>query len=361
MNFATDIVPTLTPEQYRLMRANSYLRLVSAKMHGGGSNADAISFFEARWGSDPHLDLVRKAAVNPGTTSEPSWAAPLAGIKPLTDAFVELARPASLLGKLQALSAVTAPFNVAVPVQTGGATFKWVSQGAALPVGNMQLTGPTLPILKAGGILVLTAELWKLATPVATTIVRNELIRGLAQYLDTGLTDPTNAGVSGEQPASITNGAPSIASAGTSAANLLTDLKALIATFIAANPNAASIALIMSPAVAAAAAVATGSESLTIDGGRLWGIPVVTSVAVGSRVILVDPSALVVADENGVDVSASTQGAVQMDTAPTSPPAAGSVFVPLWQNNLVGVKVIRFVNWRMARANAVLWTNVAYV
>jgi len=37
------------------------------------------------------------------------------------------------------------------------------------------------------------------------------------------------------------------------------------------------------------------------------------------------------------------------------------VITSLWQLGLTGLRVDRFIDWRMARANSVLYTNVAYL
>lgn len=374
---ATDL-PSFTASQLTEMNANAFIKLLSCAslrakheshiVHLGFEIqlAATAEIFLQRYPRTLHqemmrkaMDLSTKAAVNPGTTTEPAWAAPLAAVRPLVTAFVELSRSASLIGKLMP-RASRVPFNVSVPVVTGGGTYRWVGQAAPKPVGNMQLQSTTLPIAKSSGLVVLSAEIVDLVAPGSDVLVRNELIRGISTYLDAQLTDPTVAAVSGVSPASITNAAPSIGSAGTSAANALTDIKALIAAFIAANPNAASVALLMSPAVATALAVASNSQTLGPDGGTLYGIPVLTG-AIGSRVVILDPTALLIADDDGLDITISRQGTVEFDTVATSPPTASTVMVSLWQQGLVGFKIDRFVAWKMARANSAMYTNVAYV
>jgi hypothetical protein len=67
--------------------------------------------------------------------------------------------------------------------------------------------------------------------------VREEMIAGVAQYLDTQFVGPAVAAASNVSPASITKGTTAITSAGTSAANALTDLQALLSAFVTANPN----------------------------------------------------------------------------------------------------------------------------
>jgi hypothetical protein len=373
----TDI-ETFTHLQLRESRANDFVKMVSCLMHGithGNGQPQRLSDemdlrraaerHQQLWPRSINADLItkigdwrHKTAVNPGTTLEPSWAAPLAPIKPLGEVFVDLARPASLIGKLFG-TAARVPFNISVPTATGGGTYRWVGQGAPKPVGHMQLATATLPPAKAAGMIVVTKELIALTAPASVATLRREMVTGMSAYLDAQLTDPTVAAVVGVNPASITNGAPSIASAGTSAANAATDVKKLIETFTATNPNAASMALLMSPGVAVALAIATNSQTLGPNGGTLFGVPTHTG-AIGSRVVILDPSALLVADDGDIDVTIAQHASVEMDTAPTSPVTSGTVMVNLWQAGLVGLKIDRFVNWKMARANAVLYTNVAY-
>lgn len=372
-----DRLSAFTEAQYKNIRANLFVELVSALAADDGGQARSLSnevdlrrAFDYHRMSRPNslgadliakgLDrlLMTKAGVTPGTTYEPGWAAALAAYRPLAEAFVDVSRSVPLIGKLMNYVSQV-PFNVSVPVATSGGTYRWVGQGAPKPVGNMQLGSATLPIAKASGLIVVTSELLKLTAPASVTVLRREMIKGMAQYLDQQLTDPTVAAVTNVSPASITNGAPSIGSAGSSAANALTDIKLLIATFIEANPDAAAAVMLMSPAVATALAVATNSQTLGPNGGTLFGVPVLTG-AIGSRVVILDPTALLVADDGELDVTVSRHATVEMEGTATSPPTASTIMVSLWSMNMAGLKIDRFIDWKMARANAVLYTNVSY-
>lgn len=363
---------TLTDAQYRIMQANEYCRWLVALRAAGGSALSAKHFILD--GTLPFSTLRTrfleidkrvsdwhrtKAVSNPGTTTEPAWAAPIAVVQPYGEALIELSKPMTLIGRVLEM-ARQVPFNISMPVQTGGGTYAWIGQGAPAPVGNMQLATATLPILKAGGIIVVSDELLKVTTLSAVTALRGELTRGLAYFLDAQLVDPTVAAVPNVSPASITNQAPSIGSAGSSAANAATDAKKLMSDFMAANPGAEPV-LLMSPSVAVALAIATNSTTLTARGGSLFGATVLTSAALGGRVVVLDPTALLVADENGLEVDISKQASVEMQNPATSPVTASTVLVNLWALNLTGLRVTRFINYKMARANAVLWTTVAYV
>jgi hypothetical protein len=206
-----------------------------------------------------------------------------------------------------------------------------------------------------------TRELLKLASPSSVATVRNDLVRGMAAFLDQLLLDPTNVGVAGVSPASITSTAPSFGSAGSSAANSLTDVKRLIADFTSVNQDTDGLTLIASPATATAIAIASNAPDLGPKGGRYLGIPFVTSTAAGNRLVAVDADAILVADDNALDVSVSLQGTVEMDLTPTSPITAGSVYVSLWQAGCAGIKIDRVINWKLARANSAMYTTVAYL
>lgn len=362
-----ELVKDFTQQAVTRMNALDYCRWLQCLYQENGSPGGASELFALRYprNASEHLiknaavEFLTKAAVNPGTTVEPTFAAPISPLRPLESAIVELARSASLLGKIKRF--VPVPFNAAVPVQTLGGTYRWVGQGGPISVGRLSLSSTSLPILTAGGIIVVTQELLRATSEASVKFLRNDLVRGIAQYLDQQLTDPTVAAVANVSPASITNAAPSVGSAGSSAANALTDIKNLLATYTATNPNTETMVMLASPAVAIALAVAANTQTLGPDGGTLFGVPVATSQAVGARVIVMDPTALWVADDDGLEVTISAQASLEMDTSASSPPVAGTVLVSLWQHRLVGLKVRRFINWKMARANSVLYTNVAYV
>lgn len=352
-----------------LPKGTAFTRFIMAKVIGKNSMSDAIAYAESRkdWAdSTPEVALALKAAVNPGTIAEPAWAAPLAVARPMQDEFLELLRPATIIGKIPGLRRV--PFNISMPVQTGGGTYGWVGEGAPKPVGNLQFTSATLGVAKAAGIIVISEELAKVSSPSAEAVVRNDMIAGMAAYLDQQFIDPTVAAVTNVSPASITNAAVSIGSAGTSADNARTDIKALIASLLSANQGNASIAnavLIMSEGNAFALSVALNPlgqplyPGLSASGGMILGIPVITSQAAGTTVALVLPNEILFADDGGVNIDVSREASVEMSTTPTSPSTASVVLVSLWQQNLIGLRAERFINWKRARLSAVRYTTVA--
>ena len=55
------------------------------------------------------------------------------------------------------------------------------------------------------------------------------------------------------------------------------------------------------------------------------------------------PNEVYLADDGGFDVVTSREASVQMNSAPT---AGAAQLVSFWQNNLVGIRAERMVNWR---------------
>lgn len=354
-------------------KGTAFTRFVMAKVAGQGSLSDAIRIVEQRkdWMDEtPEVLLMLKAVVNPGTIAEPAWAAPLAVTQPINE-FLELLRPATIIGKIPGLRKV--PFNISMPVQTGGGTYGWVGEGAPKPVGNLQFTSATLAIAKAAGIIVISQELAKISTPSAEAVVRNDMIKGMAAYLDQQFIDPTVAAVASVSPASITNAAVQVGSAGSSPDNAKTDLKALVSSLLTANQGQGGIAqatFILSEANAFALATAVNPlgeplfPGMDATGGKLLTLNAVASQSAGSTVAVILPSDILFADDGGVNIDVSREASLEMNTAPTSPVTASTVTVSLWQQNLVGLRAERFINWkRVSRptAQAVVYTTATYV
>jgi len=280
--------------------------------------------------------------------------------------FLELLRPRTLLGQIPGLRQV--PFNISVPSQTAGGTYGWVGQGLAKPVTKAAYATVTLPFAKAAGIIVLTEELVKLSTPSAEGLVREEMIAGMAQFLDGQFVDPAVAVAANVSPASITNGGSTAAASGVTSAAARLDLATSVAVFTAANIPLAGSVWLMSDSNAFGLALSVNAlgnplfPGMSITGGSIFGIPVVVSNNVGNRVILLHAPSVLFADEGGVQIDVSREASVQMDSAPDSPATSTTVLVSLWQNNLVGLRAERMITWKLARAAAVRYiTAAAYV
>ena len=197
----------------------AFIRYCQAKVIGKGDTMKELAWAEQWKDSTPEVALMLKTAIAAGTTTDATWAGPLAPITPLTQDFLALLRPATILGKVDTFFKV--PFNVSVASQTGGGTYQWVGQGAPKPVGTLAFSTSTLTITKAAGIIIITEELARTSTPSAEMVIQRDMIAGISAFLDAQFINPANAPVAGVSPGAVTNGVTPITSAGTTPANAL--------------------------------------------------------------------------------------------------------------------------------------------
>jgi len=336
----------------------AFVRAACAKLVCNGNLRDAVEYAK-RWDdSTPEVALYLKAAIAPGTVTDATWAGPLVN-QNIANEFIELLRPATILGKIPGLRNV--PFNTKVPAQTAGGTYGWVGEAKPKPVTKLAFSSTSLSITKAAGIIVLTQELIKLSNPSAEALVRADMIAGIAQFLDAQFIDPAVAAVAGVNPASITNGAPTAAAT----TNPMADIMGLISHFAANNIAVDGVTFIMSAANALSLSFRSNLDGspqypgLSINGGTYKGLTFITSQAAGGNVIALQPSLILYADDGGVTIDASQEASLQMDSAPMSPSDATTVYVSLWQTNSVGLRAERFINWNKANANAVKYLTAA--
>ena len=348
-----------------------FARMCMALAAGKGDSYRTLQIAKQWKDSTPEVEQMvehmwrTKAAVAVGTTTDSTWAGPLVVTQPLND-FLALLRPKTLLGRIPGLKQV--PFNISIPTQTTGGTYAWVGQNKPKPVTKADYLAVTLAFNKVAGIIVLSEELVTLSTPSAEALVRNEMLDGLSAFLDQQFCDPAVAVSAGINPASITNGAATIASSGVTGAAAKTDLASRVAVFVAANYNLGESVWLMNEANAFGIGLSinglgqplfpgfTGDSSAP---GRLMGIPVVISNNVGARIILAHTPSILYADEGGIRIDVSREASVQMDSAPTDTVDATTVYLSLWQRNLIGLKAERIITWKVARSTGVTYITTA--
>lgn len=279
------------------------------------------------------LDLLQKAIVAPGTTTDAVWAKPLVNIDQWAGGFLAIAHGQSVLGQIP--GAVQIPFSVHVPYQTGDCNYAWVSEMSPTPTSKLAFSdGLTLSPTKALGIVVLTEDFVLLANSGTTTALRNTLMGGLNGFLNKSLLDPASVAIPQQRPGSITStaGAP-IAGTG----DLLKDIGTLLDAFYAARPDAAQAVLLMAP----------GKKSQVTRSTTTFWEPIIATSAALTNIIAVDPSALFFAD-GGMEISYSREAMLEMADPATSPPTNLTVLTSLFQQNLAGFRVRRFLSWATA-------------
>jgi HK97 family phage major capsid protein len=343
-------------------------RLAHAKF---GARLEGISASEQARFLYPHcpeIELVTqlRAAQNPGTTTDSTWAGPLVVYQNMQNALIELLFAQSIIGRISGLLRV--PFKVKVPRQTGGATVNWVGEGKVKPVSQLAFDTVTMEHHKIAGIVPLTEELWRLSNPAAEGLIRNNLVNEITEKMDRDFIDPTKAEESGVSPASITNGVSAVTATGTTAAALRTDVKTLFSTIASNNLSTSTGHWIMTEQQAIAISMMVNTlgnpefPGVTPRGGSFYGFPVVASENIpatggsptdGYPLIFAIANQIMLADDGTVSIDVSREASLQMDSAPDSPATASTVLVSLWQHNMVAVKGERWITWKKARDNAV--------
>lgn len=357
-----------------------FTRYVKALAIARGSLTGALAIAEnnKHWkDTTPEVELVLKAAVAAGDTTSAGWASELVYNQNLVDQFIELLRPATIIGRIPNLTMV--PFHVRMSGQNTGSSAYWVGQGKPVPVSKLGTTEVTLGVAKAAGLVVLTEELVRASQPSAELLVRNDLTKAIAQFLDVQFVDPDFAAVANVSPGSITNGVSPVAPTGTTAAALRADVQTLFGTWIQANLDPTGGVWIMSPTRALAISLMRTEldqpefPGLTMMGGTFFGLPVIVSnsanqagsPASGDMIILVNAPEVLLADDGQVTIDASREASLEMLDNPTNnsvPGTTATSMVSMFQTNSVALKAVRFINWKKRRSTAVAFIqHGAYV
>jgi HK97 family phage major capsid protein len=374
---------TVTVSTRKVLPGIGFTRLAMCLAQGKSSRSDAIEIAKAAYPDETWIPEVIKASRNKDQFLEAMKAAVVAGstanaagpLLQYADSmadFVEFLRASTIVDRIPGLRRVQ--FNTRFMTQTAGGTAYWTGQGKPKRATKGTYGTLTLDFHKLACISVLTQEEVKFV-PSAETRVRDDLRDAIAAEADQAFVDPTNAGEAGVKPASVTNGVAATAVSGTDADAIRVDFKNLMSAFITANVNVSSPVFIMSKQIALNMSLmmnALGQQefpTVNMDGGTLFGVPVITSQYLatggspaGAYVILINASDIYLAEE-GLMVDSSGEASIEMDDSPTQDGLAGTgaSLVSLWQNNLLGIKVERFITWKKRRSTAAQYlSNVAY-
>ncbi len=335
-----------------------FARYVMSIAASGGNKIIAEEYARRTFGPDrgEETALMLRSAVEPGTTQDADWAAPLVKINYLNE-FLELLRPATIIGRVPGLRRV--PFNISMPTQTAGGVYSWVGEAAAKPVGDMKFDTVTLGLAVAAGIIVITKQLARSSAPSAQEAVRDELIAGMARYLDQQFIDPSVSEQSNVSPASITYNVAGTPSAGATLDDVRTDFTNLMAPFVTSGLGLGGVVLLMNEGEAFALSMLTNEfggrafPDLAPTGGTIFNLPVVTSNTIVDQIIAAHTPSILFADDGQTEIDVSEQASLQMETAPDDPADGNTVYVSLWQRNLIALRAERWINWKVARENAV--------
>ena len=349
----------ITVRQPTIEKGTTFFRYCQVMMMAKGNKFEAANYAQQndRWMHEtPQLVEILRTGVNAGTSTDSTWAGPLVQYTNMASEFIDLIRANTVFDKLTGFRRV--PFNIDVPRMTAGTSVNWVGEGQPKPLTKGAFDRVQLRFSKVAGIVAFTQELVRFSNPSAEAVIRADLTAAVAQFIDEQFIDPSKNEVANVSPASITYGAPTSAASGETAAAFIADAKTVMISLAIDNVSAAGGYWIMTPGQAVALGSLRHAQSglpefpdITVNGGTILGFPVVTSNNTPSgNVIFIVPREVMVADDGGVSVDVSTEASLQMDDDPSS---GEQQSVSLWQSNMIGVRVERFINWRRRRDEAV--------
>lgn len=341
---------------------------------------------QERYGHDPRVGEVIKAATNPAYTTVAGWA------QELTDTalvgFIEELQANSIYGALAARG-IALPFGdnnaITMPRRSGKGhvSGSFVQEGGTIPVKQDAYGSVTFNRYKAAIITTMSKEITRVSNPAIESLLRTHIMQDTGDMLDSVLLNPANAAIAGVRPASPWNGAPNQASAGDTLDNIHTDLRYLMDQLIAANSNRNPV-LIMNPSRRLGLALLTNANGEyvfrdEINGGSLMGLPVLTSTNVpADHVFIVDAAdfgtafgtpefdvseqtSLVMIDDDGVAPTMTATNAIDTagsihisDAAGTTPPSAVRSMYQTWEQAL---RMVMPVSWGMLRTNTVAYVT----
>jgi len=306
------------------------------------SPAHMATFGASRGIPRPVLAFASKAAVAAGSTTDATWAGPLASSGADARAFLQSAERLAVLPRL---GAVRIEGAVTGAVQVSNATADWVGENAPKPIRAMSFSSTSLTPRTLTTNIVVSDELAKMGSPGTLPLLQRALSVSLVAALDSALLDPTSGAIANVRPASLTNGLVAITPAG--------DFQNQIGQALAAiSGGAASRPVIIVGAQTAARL--TGLRDLAEAGVR-----VLTSPAAAGRIVAVDADAVLYTDD-GIELRRGTPDLILNDAPGAVVQAVGAAptHTSLWQSNMTAIKALRHVNWTK-RSDAVSYLTLA--
>lgn len=361
-----------------LPKGAAFTRYAMSLAAAKGNPMIAAEIAKTNWSKDtPEVEMVLRAAVAAGTTTDTVWAKPLVYYANMVSEFVELLRPETFLGRMTGFRNV--PFNVRMPRQTAGATAGWVGEGAPKPVSSLAFDSVTIPHTKIAVIVAITEELARFSSPSAQAAVQQDLVATIATFMDVQMVNPTLSPIQDVSPGAITyNLSAAFNSTGATVALVTNDLNTALTNMAVANIPQRNRYWLLHPRTENFLRTLRTAQDLfafrdEMNTGRLLGIPFISSAnmplfdqsspalspsSLETYIILVEASEIFVADDGEVMLDVSREASLQMSTTPSN--AAASMF-SLWQNNMVGIRAERYIYWQSRRTAAVqLIKQVSY-
>jgi len=283
-----------------------------------------------------------KVAVSPTTTGDPGFAT----YAPLATAFLESLRGLSVFDTILNGGGLRVPLNSRVVVETSAITGTTVAESHAKPIRSMTLAASDIAPRKSTAIVVATDELLKLVSADGARLFDSELRNAVAVATDAQFLATLYASVT------------PTASAGATTANVLTDLGALLSALTLESQSRVYVAMSPTNISKIMLKVSTNGgfafPSASMSGGQIVpGIALLASNAVPTNAVIAIDASGIAGNSELPELRSLRHGDVQMDTAPDSPPVAGTVRSNLWQHDMRALLCERWFGFAKVRTASV--------
>ena len=315
-------------------RASEFVAFARMLALAEGRRSQAAAMAEADRVSPRVVDMLRKSAVEGGTFGSGNWAEQLGDLGSMIAAFIgTLKHHGAFDAMLPSMKRV--PLRTRLGLISVGVSAAIVPAGHVTPISEIALAGNgQIDENKALAMLAMSRELARLAGNTGNDLFGRELRKAIALVTD-------------EQFISIiTDGVSPITSNGGTAIAILQDLAA---AFDAITTDADSdLFILVEPATAKAWATKTTADGagafpgMGPSGGQVANTPVVVTDGLASGTIVVADATQIAANAGTIEIDASGQADIQLNTAPDSPVSATTVMQSLWQHDNVALKAMRF-------------------
>jgi HK97 family phage major capsid protein len=330
----------------RPRNAEYFWRAAAATVRGFVEGIPAEDAARARHADDPVTPIIIRGTSTQATTTDPTWAGPLAQLS--ISAAIQEAVSMSAVGDLIARGAfkielgrnasVRAPGRAINPADAG----VWVPEGKPIPARILSfLSGPLIVPRKVAVIVTMTQQLIEASN--IEDIVRVMLSEAAGLALDAAVFG--TAAAAGGQPGGILNGVtPVVATTGGGFDAVGQDLGNLVAD-IASRGGGRNAFFVASPSEATAIRFYAGGQFSNEGDNPL---PVASSAALADgTVVCIEPSSLAISVDDPQFAAAKETAVHQEDTTPAENLMTGSPVKSMFQIDATALKMTLWADWGM--------------
>lgn len=364
----------LAPKGHKVMAAFATI----LKAHVMRQNP--LDLVKQEMGGHKGLEMVVRAATDAASMTDAAWAAPL--VRTSWGEFLDLIRSTSVYPRAPGMRAMFDQFGtLTFPRETGAQTLLaggFVGEGLPIRVAEGTLDSISATPKTLAVISPFTKALARHSVPTIQSVITNRILGDTAATLDTLFLDATARSAirpAGLQDPTETGAANIVAATGTgTVADILVDVTALLGRVYAARAGDTG-AWLMNPlrvlGLRNKQDAASGMFPFAdeVSRGMFQGYPIIVSQNVTATVVsFITDQSMVHASDYSPRIEVSDQATLHFeDTTPLIIGTAGTpntVAAPvrsLFQSDLVAVKMVQGMDWRVVRTGGVqVLTAVAW-